>query len=278
MLTHLSALTLCIVGFTDAEYDAKLAEVRNLLAEVPDEELHLVVEPPFVVVGNEDEATVRRHAASTVRWAVRLLRADYFAEDPAEILVIWLFGDADSYQRLTAKLFGDHPDTPYGYYSSRHGALIMNIATGGGTLVHEIVHPFVAANFPGCPSWLNEGLGSLYEQSGEREGHIVGFTNWRLAGLQQAIRARKLPSFRELCATTDDGFYSEDPGTHYAQARYLLYYLQEQGALSRFYHAFRAARGRDPTGYATLMSVLGTDDMEAFQRAWESWVLRLRFP
>ena len=41
----------------------------------------------------------------------------------------------------------------------------MNIATGGGTLVHEIVHPFMAANFEQCPSWFNEGLGSLYEQS-----------------------------------------------------------------------------------------------------------------
>ena len=24
----------------------------------------------------------------------------------------------------------------------------MNISTGGGTLVHEIVHPFIEANFP----------------------------------------------------------------------------------------------------------------------------------
>ena len=41
--------------------------------------------------------------------------------------------------------------TPYGYYSAAHRALIMNIATGGGTLVHEIVHPFVRANFPQMP-------------------------------------------------------------------------------------------------------------------------------
>ena len=25
--------------------------------------------------------------------------------------------------------------------------------TGGGTLVHEIVHPFLRANFPECPAW-----------------------------------------------------------------------------------------------------------------------------
>jgi len=28
-------------------------------------------------------------------------------------------------------------------------------------LVHEIVHPFMRANFPECPAWFNEGLASL---------------------------------------------------------------------------------------------------------------------
>ena len=32
-------------------------------------------------------------------------------------------------------------------------------------LVHEMVHPFMDADFPACPAWFNEGLASLYEQS-----------------------------------------------------------------------------------------------------------------
>jgi hypothetical protein len=59
----------------------------------------------------------------------------------------------------------------------------MNIQTGGGTLVHEIVLPFMEANFPQCPPWFNEGLGSLYEASSERDGEIIGLLNWRLKGL-----------------------------------------------------------------------------------------------
>jgi len=35
---------------------------------------------------------------------------------------------------------------------------------------------------------FNEGLASLYEQSAERDGRIIGQTNWRLRGLQSAIR------------------------------------------------------------------------------------------
>ena len=154
----------------------------------------------------------------------------------------------------------------------------MNIATGGGTLIHGIVHPFVAANFPHCPAWFNEGLGSLYEQCGEEDGRIHGYTNWRLRGLQEAIRGKHVPSFATLSATTDEQFYNEDRGTNYAQARYLCYYLQEHNLLRKYYHRFLADRRTDPSGYKTLKAVLRRDDMAAFQKEWEAWVMKLRFP
>ncbi len=153
----------------------------------------------------------------------------------------------------------------------------MNISTGGGTLVHEIVHPFIEANFPDCPSWFNEGLASLYEQSRDERGHIQGSTNWRLNGLKEAIAEKRVPAFKTLCSTTRHEFYEEDPGTNYSQARYLCYYLQEQGLLVKFYHEFRENVVTDPTGYKTLQNVLGTDDMEAFKQRWEAYTAGLRF-
>jgi hypothetical protein len=257
---------------------AELAQhVRRLRSTLP-ESFSVVVEPPFVVIGDEPAAQVRERAESTVRWAVARLKQDYFAEDPKEILDVWLFADAESYRSHAKRLFGGEPHTPYGYYSEKHHALVMNIATGGGTLVHEIVHPFMETNFPSCPAWFNEGLGSLYEQSSSRDGHIVGLTNWRLAGLQRAIRAGGLPSFEALSRTSSTEFYEQDPGTHYAQARYLAYYLQEQGLLVPFYQRFRTSAAQDPTGYQTLRAVLGHPDMAVFQRQWERYVLGLRFP
>ncbi len=259
----------------DADYTRHVAALKK---KVPKEGFTIVIQKPFVVVGDELPAMVRRRAVRTVKWAVDRLKRDYFKKDPTEILDIWLFRDKASYRKHTREVFGDNPDTPFGYYSYRHKALIMNIATGGGTLVHEIVHPFVAANFPQCPAWFNEGMGSLYEQASERGGHIVGLTNWRLAGLQKAIRERRVPSFKALTATTDDEFYNRDKGTNYAHARYLCYYLQEKGLLDTFYHAFVAAHQADPTGYKTLQTVLGETDMDAFKKRWETFVLGLKFP
>ena len=252
--------------------------VRQLKKKLPHDGFTVIVQKPFVVIGDEPPATVQGRSERTVKWAVDNLKASFFQKQPREILDIWLFKDKESYEKHATALFGSRPTTPYGYFSSRHKALVMNISTGGGTLVHEIVHPFVAADFPACPSWLNEGMGSLFEQCGTVDGRIEGFTNWRLAGLQKAIKAKRLPTFKTLCSTTTAEFYDDPHGTNYAQARYLCYYLQEHHLLRKFYRRFRANAASDPTGYKTLMSVLGTKDMTRFQGEWEGYVLKLRYP
>lgn len=259
--------------FTDADYAQKVMELR---AKVP-EGFSVAVAAPFVVIGDGGDDEVRYWASRTVTWAVKQLKTHYFSADPDEILEIWLFHDGASYRKWTKKLWGHEPNTPYGYYSENIGALVMNIGTGGGTLVHEIVHPFMAANFPNAPAWLNEGLGSLYEQSSERSGHIIGLTNWRLEGLQTAIMDGRVRSFESLISADEGDFYGARTGINYAQARYLLYYLQEKDLLFNFYRRFRAARDQDPSGFATLKQVLGVTDMAAFQKEWEAWVLKLQF-
>lgn len=251
----------------------RAAQLRSELGS----EFTVIVERPFVVVGDESPKVVKHRARSTVRWAVQHLKRDFFPKDPDRVIDIWLFRNRASYERNALRRFGHKPDTPFGYYSPQHRALVMNIFTGGGTLVHELVHPFMEANFENCPAWFNEGLGSLYEQSGERGGQIVGFTNWRLDGLQEAIRDRSLPSSSVLLRTSDLDFYERDPGTNYAQARYLLMYLQEKSLLREFYRRFRATAHKDGSGETALKQVLGVSDLRRFDPHWRAWVSKLRF-
>jgi len=273
-----------IAAEIEREKQAKAEEKpyeRKQLAPRMVSDFHIVIQKPFVVIGDGPLAGVRRWAQGTIRWAVGRLKRDYFSKDPDHVIDVWLFKDRQSYEQNVFDLFGSRPHTPFGYYSSWQKALIMNIGTGGGTLVHEIVHPFMAANFPQCPSWFNEGLGSLYEQSREKNGHIWGLTNWRLRGLQEAIKDEdgQMPTFQQLCRTDDREFYDEDPGTNYAQARYLCYYLQQQGLLVKYYHAFHGSAQDDPTGYETLKQVLGDKgkDMAKFQQIWAEYVMKLRY-
>ena len=264
-------------GPTPAAYAQHVRALRAKLAHLDLGDLSIRVEPPFVVVGDGGPDELARRAR-TVRWAADHLEHDFFDHRPTRILDVYLFGDATSYRHGAGALAQDPPDTPYGFYSPDADALIMNIATGGGTLVHEIVHPYVEADFPGAPPWLNEGLGSLFEQSDERDGHIVGLTNWRLAGLQRGLAAGVVPSFRELTSLDEHAFYADDTGVDYAASRYLLYWLQQRGQLRAFYRAYRAARDQDPSGFDTLSATLGVKDADDARADWEAFVRTLRFP
>ena len=272
-----STAVLAAEAYTEAATTDFEAHVAQLKKRLPSNDFTIIVQAPFVVIGDEPSDAVRQHSDNTVKWAVDKLKQDYFTNDPKEILDIWLFKDAASYEKNTRLLFNDQPSTPYGYYSRDHKALIMNIGTGGGTLVHELVHPFMEANFPACPPWFNEGMGSLYERVGEEDGHIYGYVNWRLPGLQKAIKAGNLQTFKTLMEKDAHDFYGDGTGVNYAQSRYVCYYLQEKKLLVKFYKQFHARQSADPSGFQTLKAVLGESDMDQFQRRWERFVLGLTY-
>lgn len=261
------------VRLTDDDFETHIGKLRKRL---PEGDFRIQIERPFVVISDESSEMLQRRC-KTIRWAINRLKTRYFEHNPDHIIDIWLFKDKGSYETNVEALFDETPGTPFGYYSSRHRALVMNISTGGGTLIHELVHPFIERNFPECPSWFNEGLASLYEQCGDEDGKIHGYTNWRLNGLQRFVAGDSLPKFKSLCETTTNEFYREDPGSNYAQARYLCYYLQQSRLLKKFYHDFVANADKDPSGFQTLVEVLGDPDMDDFQDEWQRWVMKLKF-
>ena len=52
-------------------------------------------------------------------------------------------------------------------------------------------------------------------------------------------------------------------------------YLQENGLLHRYYDEFSSRAAADPTGYKTLVRVLGGPDMVRFEKQWQAWALAL---
>jgi len=272
---HLAPLAIGHVPLAAAEPSADELKDRRaaLEARLGGQGFTIVVEPPFVVIGDEAAATVKHHASGILHWSIQLLEAEYFKARPSKLIEIWLFKNEKTYRKGARKFFGDEPDTPYGYYSSDHDAMVMNIGPGAGTLVHEVVHPYVEANFPEAPAWFNEGLASMYERPSEKKGHIVGLPNWRLPNLKVQIKDATLPAMTRLLGTTRDEFYNA-PFDAYAFARYLLLYLQEQGKLTEFYAKF-AADKTDPTGQAALEAVLG-EKLDTFEPKWRKWAVALK--
>jgi hypothetical protein len=135
----------------------------------------------------------------------------------------------------------------------------------------------MAANFPCCPVWFNEGLATLYGTC-KGEGDILGLSDWRLSDIQSAILTQTVLSFKELCALKKKDFYQFDKERNYAQTQYLCYYLQEKGLLKKFYQTFKRNHRKDPTGYKTLQTVVQYKDMQEFQEDWKEFILTIPSP
>jgi hypothetical protein len=260
--------------------DAQKALVETIRRELGPGYTIEPVEDLFVVAANTDRAGME-DGKSTVRRAYRALMKTFFVKKPARPIAVYLFRDRRSYEDYNVRHYGEKPSTPYGFFRPDERKLVMNIATGSGTLVHEMTHPLLAADFPGVPVWLNEGMASLYEQCQLTDDSIRGMVNWRLPYLQEAIRKKTLIPLRELVAMPTGEFYRRY-SVPYAESRYLCMYLQERGLLVKFYKAFRAAAvAKDPakcdaTGAATLQAVTGKT-LEDLQKDLVAWAGTLRW-
>jgi len=257
--------------------DAAQALLRSTKSDLgPTHEVKIV--RGIFVLASDAGARLTAQAEGTIGRMFDAMYAEFLTRRPTRPLAVYCFGTKAAYDAYVQRAYGHAPSTPYGFYMGRDRRMVMNLATGTGTLAHELVHPLLAEDFPAVPSWFNEGFASLFEQSTFLEsGRARGLTNWRLAGLQEALRAGTAPSLAALLRTSTGEFYDDRrSGVHYALARYLCYFLQEHGALAAFYKEWRQGAGADPTGARTLERVLGVPLPEA-EPVVHAFTLRLRF-
>jgi hypothetical protein len=270
------AVAFALLGSTVARAEPTQKELETRAAELTKklegQGYTIVITAPFVAIGDGSPKDVKKIALGFLHDKSMMMEKDFFAKRPEKLIEVWLFKSEKSFRAGAKKFFNDEPDTPYGYYSPTASALIMNV-NGLGTLSHELVHPYMEANFDDVASWFNEGLASLFERPSERKGRIIGLANWRLPNLKKQIRDKTLPSLTKLLGTTREEFYAADWDA-YAQARYLVFYLQEHDKLKQFYDTFHDDT-KDKTGRAALEKVLG-EDLDTFDPKWQKWVLAVQ--
>lgn len=236
----------------------------------------IIQRPPFVLAGDMSEQQLVEWHERTVGPAARAMAHAYFKTPPDHAVVVLLFSHEQSYNHYADALYGDSGISVYGYYKPQVRTLVMNIGTGGGTLVHEMTHALMDFDFPAVPDWFNEGLASMHEACHIRadETGLDGLTNWRLPGLQKAINQGRLPSLEQLIA--GDDFRGPQMGLNYAQARYFCLYMQERGVLGEFFRQFRANHATDKSGVKTVRAVFTDQSWSELDEAFQAWVLTLR--
>lgn len=262
------------VKYPSAELTALCAKQADDIRRQYGDKLKVVVHPPFVVAGDMSEAQLDSHAKWSVLRPAGAMWAAYFDKRPGKVITTFLFAGEKNYKLYARKDYPDGGAPYYGYYTPARRTMVMNINTGGGTLVHELTHALVVYDFPNLPTWFNEGLASLHEQCQVAEDGITGLPNWRLPALQGAIKAKTLRPLAELVTKRD--FYGSRQGINYAQARYFVMYMQHKGVLVKFYRHFREHAAGDGADVRAVEHIFGKKIPE-IEPAFLAWVMTLKF-
>jgi hypothetical protein len=254
------------------DFESKITELKNSLSD----DFIIQKKSYFVIASNLTEQETGEIINNTIDRAVECFYNDFFTARPTEVTTIFLFKDDATYRYWAKKLYDDTDLSRFGYYKPYSRVMLMNINTGTGTLVHEMTHALVRYDFPDIPAWFNEGLGSLYERCSLNNGNILGYVNWRLPDLQEAVQEGSYTSLNKLTATDDDEFYGKRSGFNYAQARYLCMYMQEKGILKKFYKTFRDNYQEDNTGKKFLEQIFGKS-LNEIDTEYLGWVKTLNY-
>jgi hypothetical protein len=254
------------------DFDSKISDLKSSLSD----DFIIVSKSYFVIASNLSKKETEKIINNTIDRAVECFYNDFFSAKPSEVTTIFLFKDDETYRYWAKKLYGDTDLSRFGYYKPYSKVMLMNISTGTGTLIHEMTHALVRYDFPDIPSWFNEGLGSLYERCSLNNGTILGYVNWRLPDLQEAVQIGSYTSLNKLISTDEDEFYGSRSGFNYAQARYLCMYMQEKGILKKFYKTFRDNYSEDNTGKKFLEKLFGKN-IDEIDAEYVSWIKTLKY-
>ncbi|MEO6419498.1 MAG: DUF1570 domain-containing protein, partial [Polyangiaceae bacterium] len=237
-----------------------------------------VVEDTFVIFG---EPTFNDGGFKSSIALVKQTLAAYFNKRfgtrPSEAISVYLFWSKPTYDAYCQKTWHEPCLSIFGFFRPQERRIVMNAAPGLGTLTHELVHPIVETDFPNAPTWVNEGIASLFEAPAiTRPGEIHGVKNWRLPRLRTALASQKpteksARDLDHLFTISDETFRGTDEDLNYATARYFCQWMDERGLLWRFYQTWRDGQSTGMTAQMAFTSVTGESTGDASAK-WVRWV------
>lgn len=234
----------------------------------------VLVREPFVLGGDLSRTDLEACYERTIAPTARALAASYFHQSPRHPIVVVLCSTEATFRECHHRL-GEPDRSQYsGLYVRRQRRLVVNIASGDGTIAHELTHALAHADFPQMPEWFDEGLAALHEEcEPSADGlRLKGLPNWRDA---VAVNALNQGELRLLEDVTSKRFGSAGRANlDYAQVRTLCLFLQERGWLEPFYRTCRENVASDPTGLRSLCHVTASTNPRALDDTFHAWLLQ----
>ena len=225
---------------------------------------------------------------------------DFALSQPKYPLIAVVWKHRAEFQSHAAKTGARIGTSVLGYYSQSTNRVHLYDATGGteganswqqnaDTIIHEVTHQTafntgVHTRFADTPRWVAEGLGTLFEARGIYASRAYPNRSDRMnRGRFEAYRyylGELEPGFLKLLIESEAGFRRE-PGTAYAQAWALTFYLVETQP-SRYSQYLARVADRKPgllssrsERLADFVEVFG-DDFPMLEARFQRFMAELR--
>lgn len=213
----------------------------------------------FVIFSDMNDELTYKLIDTDIRNTIDAMSNNYVNKLPDIITPIYIFAEFDDYKEFVLKNYeiAENDISPYGFYKISKNVIVIRYVSWKGSLLHEITHRFIKSDFPNAPSWFDEGFASLNEKSTFISGTLIGDFSLRILPLRRALKEDKYTGLKKLMETNDEELYGQRTSYYYAQARYLLMYLQEKGLLDKYYSLFRDTYDKDNSGISQLKEITG---------------------
>ncbi|MCD4658093.1 MAG: putative Ig domain-containing protein [Planctomycetes bacterium] len=172
-----------------------------------------------------------------------------------------------------------------GWYNP--GTKLLISKSLGHTLIHEFTH---ALHYADTWSrgiwhkiWFSEGVATCFENSMLPEGSRKNLTpihNWRMDLAIKAVQSdsKYYVPWDELFNMSRTKFLNtQNIQYHYAQARYIVYWLNELGKLKEFYDAYNQTYKKDKSGIKAFEKVFG-NNLSKIEVQWKTWMKSISRP
>lgn len=235
---------------------------------------------------DDDQKKAKDQSGAVAKYAhgfYKHLRANFTKRSPEYYIPIYTYTGSyskDGYDEFSGFAKQVHMMRPQGriaYFNDIDNSLMVWLASGYGTLNHEIVHAVLRDDYDEIPGWLDEGMAAFYEEVRRNRKPL---DNYRLDYVQTALNDLScFPKLSDIMKEPKSSFITgERVNLNAAIARYLVMYLADKRVLKKLYRSMRDSDSQEP-GYQfnLVLDLLGADE-PTFEEDWKKWVLKKRIP
>lgn len=203
----------------------------------------------FLIFSLDSQKTAQQHYEQGVKDFYKYFQNRIFDDTKHKPIILFLSDDPVRLIELINELYpnlrfrSNHPFL--GYFNKRDNVIFATVLGGYGTLLHEMIHTLIHADYPKAPGWLAEAFATIYERTLWKNNRLIPLPNWRMDRMDLEDVA-PLNIYKKYKGDIELGFLD------LAKLRLLYIYLDELDQLQAFYRAVKASNGNESASQTAI--------------------------